>query len=122
MTKREQQESVVGVSRQADELRAKLRAQEAEIDALKELWSTVLPATWMPGQVQFGVWIRRYGFALVEKGITVAGGKLHQVTREGQRVWTADDAVRYASGVMARAQEQERQRHEAAKSNEPTGI
>lgn len=61
MTKREDLESVVGVSRQADELRAKLRAQEAEIDALKELWSTVLPASWMPGQGQFGVWIRRYG-------------------------------------------------------------
>ena len=71
-----------------------IRAQEAEIDALEELWSTVLPVGWMPGRWQFMVWLRRYGFALAEKGITVAGCKLHQVTREANRAWTADDAIR----------------------------
>ncbi len=67
----------------------------------------MLPIEWLPGHRQFLIWLRRYGFVLVEKGITVAVGKLHQVTREAKRPWTADDAIRYASGVMARTQEKE---------------
>jgi len=110
---REQQQQGASISQQADELRARLRAQEAEIDALMELWSTVLPTAWMPGNVQFVVWLRCYGFALAEKGITIAGRKLHQITREANRKWTADDAIRYASGVMARSQEQQQGREES---------
>ena len=107
MDKPDQQQQSVGASSQAAELRAKLRSQEDEIDALMELWATVLPIEWLPGHGQFLVWLRRYGFALVEKGITVAAGKLHQVTKEAKRPWTADDAIRYASGVMARTQEKD---------------
>jgi hypothetical protein len=97
---RDQHEQVAGISRQADDLRTRLRARETEIDALNE----------MPGDVQFGVWLRRYGFVLV---ITVAASKRHQITREAKRVWTADDAIRYASGVMTRTQEQQRVHEES---------
>jgi hypothetical protein len=74
----------------------------------------ILPVDWMPGHGQFLIWIRRYGLALVEKGITVAAGKLHQVAKEAQREWTADDAIRSASGVMARTQEKEREQQRSA--------
>jgi hypothetical protein len=72
-----------------------------------ELWVAVLPVDWLPGHRQFLVWLRRYGLVLVEKGITVAAGKLQQVSKEANRPWTADDAIRYASGVMARTQERD---------------
>jgi glycine oxidase len=52
--------------------------------------------------------------ALAEKGITVAASKLHQVAKEAKREWTADDAFRYASGVMARTQEKEREQQRSA--------
>jgi len=107
MDKPDQQQQSVSASSQAAELRARLRSQEDEIDALMELWAAVLPVDWLPGHGQFLVWLRRYGFALVEKGITVAAGKLHQVTKEAKRPWTADDAIRYASGVMVRTQKKE---------------
>jgi hypothetical protein len=85
VTNREQQEQVAGVLQQADELRTKLRAQDVEIDALRELWAKVLPGAWMPGDEQFVVWLRRYGFARVEKGVAIAGSRRHQVIREAKR-------------------------------------
>jgi hypothetical protein len=109
MEKPKRQEQSTPTSSQAADLRARLRSQEDEIDALMELWATVLPIEWLPGHRQFPIWLRRYGFPLVEKGITVAAGKLHQVTEEAKRPWTADDAIRYASGVTERTQEKERE-------------
>lgn len=53
---------------------------------------------------------------MVEKGITVAADKLHQVTKEVKRPWTADDAIRYASGVMARSQEELEQKGQMAQA------
>jgi hypothetical protein len=120
MAKPEEHDQSASASPQAGDLRARLRVQEDEIDALMELWLAVLPVDWMPGHGQFLVWIQRYGLALVEKGITVAAGKLHQVTKEAQRTWTADDAIRYASGVMVRTQKKEREQrseHDHGKSH-----
>lgn len=115
MNKPNQQQSV-SASSQAAELRARLRSQEDEIDALMELWATLLPSEWLPGHRQFLIWVRRYGFPMVEKGITVAADKLHQVSKEAKRRWTADDAVRYASGVMARTQEELEQQQQMAQA------
>ena len=79
----------------------------------------VLPVDWLPSPSQFLIWLRRYGLPLVEKGITVAADKLHQVTKEAKRPWTQDDAIRYASGVMVRTQKKEpeqRSEHRDGKS------
>jgi hypothetical protein len=119
MAKPDQQQQSVSASSQAAELSARLRSQEDEIHALMELWATVLPIEWLPGHRQFLIWLRRYGLVLVEKGITVAAGKLQQVTTEAKRPWAADDAIRYASGVMARTQERDlEQQKQTAKAQQ----
>jgi hypothetical protein len=126
LEKPERQEQSTLTSSQAADLRARLRSQEDEIDALMELWAAVLPIEWLPGHRQFLIWLRRYGLVLVEKGITVAAGKLHQVTKEAKRLWTADDAIRYASGVMARTQgndlEQQKQTAKTQQGLAATGL
>ena len=59
---------------------------------------------------------------MVEKGITVAADKLHQVTKEAKRPWTADDAIRYASGVMARSQEELEKKEQMAQAQGRTAA
>ena len=74
---------------QATDLLNRIHRQKEETAALKEFFFELFPPEFMVADSQFGVWLRRYGFEIVEEP-----NPIYCKTRL--------DVVKYASGVMVK--------------------
>jgi len=89
------------MSTPAADLLLEIQRKAEELKALKMLWDTVLPAEQRPDDKQFNIWLNRYTFPMIVRGIQRCGEKF-QVLRDRQnKIMDLDYMLRYASGVMA---------------------
>lgn len=79
----------------AQQLIQQLSQRSEERRALQMLWVTIDDHT-VPSEKQFDIWLNRYPFEVVVKGIKRVGDKYATTSS----MMSHDDMVRYASGAM----------------------
>jgi hypothetical protein len=78
------------------QLTQQLLKRGEEHSALFLLWRQAVEPNTVPNRKQFDIWLDRYPFDIVVRGIRRAGDKL----AAHQGVMSQEDEVRYASAVM----------------------
>lgn len=86
-----------------------LQNRTKEHEALRLLWTSVLPKYSVPSPSQFNIWLNRYPFDFVVKGIEKTGDKYQKVLSQENREMDQDFMIRYASGVMVQKSQQARE-------------
>jgi hypothetical protein len=82
-----------------DSVISQISQRSKEHQALLMLWESVLPGH-PPGTGQLNIWLNRYPFEIVVKGINRCGDKCTTLLNTENREMDHDYMIRYASGVM----------------------
>ncbi len=82
-----------------DTVISEISQRSKEHQALRMFWESVLPGD-PPGIGQLNIWLNRYPFEIVVKGINRCGDKYTTLQNGENREMDRDYMVRYASSVM----------------------
>ena len=92
-----------------ESLMQSLQNRTKEHEALRLLWTSLLPKYSVPSPSQFNIWLNRYPFDFVVKGIEKTGDKYQKLLSQENREMDQDFMIRYASGVMVQKSQQARE-------------